>query len=62
MVRDKTSFTLFERLPKRRTYNARETLNSLTGVILSEFFWQELNTLQGSQAKFTTPEELLFLA
>lgn len=61
-VRGKTSFTLFESLPKRRVYNDRGSLNSLSGVILSEFFWQERNTLQGSQAKFTTPEELLFPA
>lgn len=60
IVRGKTSFTLFESLPKRRAYNDRGSLNSLSGVILSEFFWQERNTLQGSQAKFTTPEELLF--
>ncbi|MBQ7577159.1 MAG: hypothetical protein IJT21_02710 [Synergistaceae bacterium] len=32
----------------------------MSGVILSEFFWQERNTLHGSHAKFTTPEELLF--
>ena len=29
-------------------------------MVLTEFFWQERNTLQASQAKFTTPEELLF--
>jgi len=62
IVRGKTSFTLFESLPKHRPYNDRGSLNSLSGVILSEFFWQERNTLQGSQAKFTTPEELLFPA
>ena len=60
IVQDKTSFTLFESLPKRRAYNDRGSLNSLTGVILSEFFWQERNTLKGNQAKFATPEELLF--
>lgn len=60
MVRDKTTFPLLESLPKSRAYNDRGSLNSLTGVIFTEFFWQERNTLQGSQAKFTTPEELLF--
>ena len=60
MVRNKTSFTLCESLPKRRAYNDRGSLNSLSGVILSEFFWQERNSLHGSKAKFTTPEELLF--
>lgn len=62
IVRGKISSTLFESLPKHRPYNDRGSLNSLSGVILSEFFWQERNTLQGSQAKFTTPEELLFPA
>ena len=60
IVRDKTSFTLFESLPKPRAYNDRGVLNSLSGVILSEFFWQERNTLQGSHAKFAAPEELFF--
>ncbi len=60
MVRDKTSFVLLESLPRYRAYNDRGVLNSLPGVILTEFFWQERNTLQGNHANFTTPEELLF--
>ena len=60
MVRDKTSFALLESLPRYRAYNDRGVLNSLPGVILTEFFWQERNTLQGNHAEFTTPEELLF--
>lgn len=62
MVRGKTSFALLESLPKGMAGNDGGALNSLSGVILSEFFWRERNTLQLSRAKFTAPEELLFPA
>ncbi|MBR2214803.1 MAG: GH3 auxin-responsive promoter family protein [Selenomonadaceae bacterium] len=60
MVRHKTTFLLFESLPKPPAYNDNAVLNSLSGTLLAEFLQQERNTLQKNQAKFTSPEELLF--
>ncbi|MBR6887986.1 MAG: GH3 auxin-responsive promoter family protein [Selenomonadaceae bacterium] len=60
IVRGKLSFVLFESLPLKKRYNDRAFLNSVSGMVLSEFFRYERNTLNSSGARFTSPEDLLF--
>ena len=60
IVRDKTTFALFESLPMKKSYNDKSFLNSVSGMVLSEFFRYERNTLASLNAKFTSPEVLMF--
>lgn len=60
IVRGKKSFALFESLPQKKRFNDRAFLNSISGAVLSEFFRYERNTLGSMEAKFTSPEELMF--
>ena len=60
IVRGKTTFALFESLPLKKRYNDRSFLNSVSGMVLSAFFRYERNTLGGTDAKFTSPEALMF--
>ena len=60
IVRGKTTFALFESLPMKKSYNDRSFLNSVSGMVLSEFFRYERNTLGSTDAKFTSPEALMF--
>ena len=60
IVSGKTTFALFESLPLKKRYNDRSFLNSVSGMVLSEFFRYERNTLGSAEAKFTSPEALMF--
>lgn len=60
IVSGKTTFLMAESLPMQGRYNDQKPLNTLTGILLSEFFQQERNDLRRRQAKFTAPEALLF--
>lgn len=60
IVRGKTTFALFESLPQKKRFNDRSFLNSISGMMLSEFFRHERNTLGNAEAKFTSPETLMF--
>ncbi len=60
IVSNKTTFALFESLPQKKRFNDRSFLNSVSGMVLSEFFRRERNTLGSSGAKFTSPETLMF--
>lgn len=60
IVSGKTTFALFESLPLKKRYNDRSFLNSVSGMVLSEFFRRERNTLGESEAKFTSPDALMF--
>ncbi len=58
-VQGKTTCLLMESLPMRERYNDRAVLNSLYGIMLSSFLRRERDIMQGSKAKFTSPELLL---
>lgn len=60
IVGGKMTFALFESLPLKKRFNDGSFLNSLSGMVLSEFFRHERNTLGVSEAKFTSPEALMF--
>lgn len=60
IVRGKKSFALFESLPLKKRYNDRAFLNSVSGMVLAEFFRYERNTLGSTGAKFTSPDALMF--
>ena len=60
IVRGKTTFALFESLPLKKRFNDRSFLNSISGTVLSEFFRYDRNTLGSTEAKFTSPETLMF--
>lgn len=60
IVRGKTTFALFESLPLKKRFNDRAFLNSISGTVLSEFFRYDRNTLGSTEAKFTSPETLMF--
>lgn len=60
MVSGKINFALFESLPLKKRYNDRSFLNSVSGMVLAEFFRYERNTYGSVNTKFTSPEELMF--
>ncbi len=60
MVSGKINFALFESLPLKKRYNDRSFLNSVSGMVLAEFFRYERNTYGNVNTKFTSPEELMF--
>ena len=59
-VRGKVTFLLGESLPRERKYNDQAALNSITGWVLTDFYYQEQMRLSTSKARFTAPSELLF--
>ena len=60
IVRGKINFALFESLPLKKRYNDRSFLNSVSGMVLAEFFRYERNIPGNDTTKFTSPEELMF--